>query len=90
MLRSKFHRPWQPHVRDEGIFNPFAHTTEPEASLAEHEDLKELDELAGIAAHHEIEEPVKLEAIAERSPAGKPPSASAKDLELSADSGVAG
>jgi hypothetical protein len=81
MLRSKFHRPWQPLVRDEGILNPFAHTTEPEASLAEHQDLKELDELAGISAHHEMEQLIKPEAGTEGSPSGKPQSASAKAVE---------
>jgi hypothetical protein len=45
MLRSKLHRPWQPRMREAGILNPFAHTTEPEASLVEHHDNEELDEL---------------------------------------------
>jgi hypothetical protein len=43
MLRSKLHRPWQPRMREAGILNPFAHTTEPEASLVEHHDNEELD-----------------------------------------------
>ena len=45
MQRTKSRRPWQPRVHDEAIFNPFAHTTEPEASLAEHHEYEELDEL---------------------------------------------
>jgi hypothetical protein len=90
MLRSKFHRPWQPRVRDQGILNPFAHTTEPEASLAEHQELKEFDELVAIAVHYETDELFALEAIAERSQTGEPASASVKALEMAADSGVAG
>jgi hypothetical protein len=43
MLRSKLHRPWQPRMREVGILNPFAHTTEPEASLVDHHDNEELD-----------------------------------------------
>ncbi len=39
MLRSKLHRPWQPRMDDGQIFNPFAHTTEPEAGLTDHQDL---------------------------------------------------
>lgn len=48
-LRSKLHRPWQPRMSDGQMFNPFKHTTEPEASLepreieqleAEAEDLR--------------------------------------------------
>jgi len=45
MLRSKFRGPWKPRVHEEAILNPFAHTTEPEASLAEHQEYEELDEL---------------------------------------------
>ena len=79
MLRSKFRRPWQPRMRDGAMFNPFAHTTEPEASLAEHHDI-ELEELeatttepeASLAEHHDIEQLDEFEATAERSQTGKP------------------
>lgn len=43
MMRSKFRRPWQPRMNDSQIFNPFAHTTEPEAGLADHQNM-EIDE----------------------------------------------
>ena len=46
MLRSKLHRPWQPRMREAGILNPFAHTTEPEAGLVDHHD-NELDQIEG-------------------------------------------
>lgn len=43
MLRSKLHRPWQPRINDGPLFNPYAHTTEPEISLSAHRDIEELD-----------------------------------------------
>jgi hypothetical protein len=45
MLRSKLHRPWQPRMREAGILNPFAHTTEPEAGLVDHRDNEQLDQI---------------------------------------------
>lgn len=42
MLRSKFHRPWQPHVSDSQPFNPSAHTTESATSFSE--QIEELEE----------------------------------------------
>lgn len=35
MLRSKFHRPWQPQVSDSQPFNPFVQGGEAEGSLSE-------------------------------------------------------
>jgi len=35
MLRSKYHRPWQPRVSDGPLLNPSAHTTESEASFSD-------------------------------------------------------
>jgi hypothetical protein len=35
MLRSKYHRPWQPRVSDSQLLNPSAHTTESEASFSD-------------------------------------------------------
>lgn len=35
MLRSKFHRPWQPRVSDGQLLNPSAHTTESETSFSD-------------------------------------------------------
>ena len=43
MLPSKMHRPWRPRMDDGQIFNPFAHTTEPEASLADHQSIETED-----------------------------------------------
>ncbi|MFI4867982.1 MAG: hypothetical protein ACHQDD_01345 [Steroidobacterales bacterium] len=74
MLRSKFHRPWQPRMRDDAILNPFAHTAEPEASLVEHHEYEELDE---------------LEAAADRADTDKPQSEPVQAGEAVADSGTA-
>ncbi len=57
MLRSKLHRPWQPRIHDDAILNPFAHTTEPEASLAEHHEYEELDQLEAAADSSHSEPP---------------------------------
>jgi len=35
MLRSKFHRPWQPHVSGGQLYNPSAHSTETEVSFSD-------------------------------------------------------
>jgi len=35
MLRSKFHRPWQPHVSGGQLYNPSAHSTESEVSFSD-------------------------------------------------------
>jgi hypothetical protein len=35
MLRSKFHRPWQPRISDGQLLNPSAHATESETSFSE-------------------------------------------------------
>lgn len=35
MLRSKYHRPWQPRASDSQLLNPSAHPTESEASFSD-------------------------------------------------------
>ena len=35
MLRSKFHRPWQPRMSDGQLLNPSAHSTESETSFSD-------------------------------------------------------
>jgi hypothetical protein len=42
MLRSKFPRPWQPHVSDSRILNPAVHGSEREFSLSE--EIEEIEE----------------------------------------------
>ncbi len=57
MLRSKMHRPWQPRMDDGQIFNPFAHTTEPEAGLADHQtiDIEEAEAADADSPQHDAE-----------------------------------
>jgi hypothetical protein len=43
MMRSRFHRPWQPRMSDGQMFNPFAHSAEPESGLEHHDDLEQRD-----------------------------------------------
>jgi hypothetical protein len=43
MLRSKFPRPWQPHVSDSQILNPAVHGSEREFSLSEEIEEAEAD-----------------------------------------------
>lgn len=35
MLRSKFHRPWQPRISDGQLLNPSAHATASETSFSD-------------------------------------------------------
>jgi len=72
-LRSKPHRPWQPRMSDGHVFNPFEHTTEPEASLDEPRDIEELEA-----------EAEDLKAEAEELEARKHPSATADTLDSTA------
>jgi hypothetical protein len=43
MMRSRFHRPWQPRMSDGQLFNPFAHSAEPESGLESHDDFEPRD-----------------------------------------------
>jgi hypothetical protein len=70
MLRSKLHRPWQPRMHEAAIFNPFAHTPEPEANLAEHRDYEELDELESALEPSASGEPRTEPVAAPQTPVG--------------------
>ena len=66
MMRSRFHRPWQPRMSDGQLFNPFAHSAEPELGLENHDDFEQRDADADSEATALRAQP--LEAAAELAP----------------------
>lgn len=48
MLRSKFHRPWQPRVSGPQLYNPSAHSTESQVSFSD--TIEEVKEEAAMPA----------------------------------------
>lgn len=76
MLRSKYHRPWQPRVSDSPTFNPFAHGTESGVDLSVQIEESEL-ESSSSAAHQTPASPsdyTSLEGIAPMIPDAQAPS----------------
>ena len=61
-MRSRIHRPWQPRIGDDHLFNPFVRSTDPGVTLDDHRELADIEaeeELVELRGQETAETPAK-------------------------------